>query len=93
MIPIFENEKAALDEDVIFFELLGPGRVTCDGLIKDEYMTVLVEKVSGGYHPMTCENKTVLLKEMNNTVFMPGPGKYSLRKTLTKNVVSAGYTE
>ncbi len=35
MIPIFENETAALDEDVIFFELFAPGRVTCDGLVKD----------------------------------------------------------
>jgi len=93
MIPIFENETAALDEDAIFFELSGPARLTCDGFIKDEFMTVLVEKVGGGYQPMTCDHRTIVLKRLNNTVYLPGPGKYSLRKTLTANGVSAGYTE
>lgn len=93
MKNIFTNATAALNESTTFFETTGPGRLTCDGLDYDQEMTVLVEKASGGYHPMTCEGKTVVLKKMNNTIFLPGPGAYAIDKPYTANGVSAGFTE
>lgn len=90
---IFVDEEGALDENAIQFQTTGPATVSCDGLVGKEEIPVLIKKVGGGFQRMTCDNSSMVLKAMNNTVFLPGKGTYSLDKGITKQPVSAGYNQ